>query len=331
MIKALLSSFIFMALLLSGCGSSKQLEVTAVKQELPVWYQTPPLSNSTTLYAIGEGRDKKEAVANALNYMASTLSVSISSTYRAKTTVKEGSVNSQEGEYNSDISSDVKKIRISNYEVLQAKSLGFKRYAVLIRSDKQKLFRSLQQELDQRISIVNANEKNLDNDPLTKYLFYKEQKKEFEDVPNTLVVMKELQSTFDSSNYLEAVNKLDKKYRYYLSNVSFSVSSNVENLGTPIEKALSKKSFHISNNGSMHYKVIVKTTVTKANAYGFTLARAELHIVTQNFKGVNIASNILHLVGQSSQGYDVARQDLVRQLNDKIQKDGIDKVLNLNI
>ena len=81
----------------------------------------------------------------------------------------------------------------------------------------------------------------------------------------------------------------------------------------------------------MHYKVIVKTTVTKANAYGFTLARAELHIVTQNFKGVNIASNVLHLVGQSSQGYDVARQDLVRQLNDKIQKDGIDKVLNLNI
>ena len=39
---------------------------------------------------------------------------------------------------------------------------------------------------------------------------------------------------------------------------------------------------------------------------------------------MNIASNVLHLVGQSSQGYDVARQDLVRQLNDKIQKDGID-------
>lgn len=329
--KVVISSFVFIALLLSGCGSSKQVEVAPVKQALPAWYEAPPLSNATTLYAIGEGRDKKEAVANALNYMASTLSVSISSTYRAKTTVKEGSVNSQEGEYNSDISSDVKKIRISNYEVLEAKNLGFKRYAVLIRSDKQRLFRSLQQELDQRISIVNTQERSLDNDPLTKYLFYKEQNKTFADVPNTLVVMKELQSTFNSDKYLQAVNEIDRKYKYYLANISFSVSSNVQNLGIPIEKALSEKSFHISNSGSMHYKVIVKTTVTKANAYGFTLARAELHIVTQNSQGVNLASNVLHLVGQSSQGYDVARQDLVRQLNAKIQKDGIDKVLNINI
>ncbi|WP_428739215.1 LPP20 family lipoprotein [Sulfurimonas sp.] len=331
MSKVIVSVFILVGILLSGCGSSTQLEVAPLSQELPAWYQTPPLSNTSTLYAMGEGKDKKEALTNALSYMASTLSVSISSTYRAKTTVKEGSINSQEGEYNSDVSSDVKEIRISNYEVIQAQSLGFKKYAVLIRSDKSKLFTSLQQELEQRISLLHSKQRSLSADALTKYLFYKEQKKEFEDVPNTLVVMKELNARFDSSKYLQALSEIDKNYKYYQSNISFSVSSNVQNLNTPIEKALSEKSFHISSSGKMHYKVVIDTAVSKANAYGFTLARAELHIMTKNSKGVNIASNVLHLVGQSSQGYEVARQDLVRQLNEKIQKDGIDKVLNLNI
>lgn len=329
--RKLLSFVTVLGLLLAGCGATKEIE-PAAKKELPSWYQAPPVSNSMTLYSIGEGKDKKEAIANALNYMASTLSISISSTYRAKTKVKEGLVNSQEGEYNSDISSDVKKIRISNYEVMQAKSLGFKRYAVLIRSDKHKLFTSLQQELDQTISLAHSKEKNLSADPLGKYLFYKELTKQFESLPNTLVIMKELNSGFNSAKYLQTINEVDKKYKYYQSNISFSVTSNVKNLNTPIEKALSKRSFRVNNSTTkMHYKVSVDTSVTKANAYGFTLARAELHIVTRNYKGVSVASNILHLVGQSSQGYSVALQDLVRQLNDKIQKDGLDKVLNLNI
>ncbi len=326
--------FFLVALLtffLNGCGSTKEIDLSS-KKAFPAWYTTPPVSNSAVLYALGEGKDKQEAIANALNYMASTLSVSISSTYRAKTRVVEGATTSQKGEYDSDISSDVKKIRISNYEVIQAESLGFRKYAVLIRSDKQKLFHSLHQELDQSISLANAKEKNLNNGGLEKYLFYKEQKKELENLPNTIIVMKELNSSFNSSPYLQRIKEIDQKFKYYQSNISFSVSSNIKNLHTPIEKALSKRTFRINNASSkMHYKITVNASITKANAYGFTLARSELNIITKNYKGVIIASNVLHLVGQSSQGYDVAIQDLVRQLNDKIKKDGIDKVLNLNI
>lgn len=317
---------------LSGCGgATKQVELTP-KKELPAWYTTPPVSNATTLYALGEGKDQHEALANALNYMASTLSVSISSTYRAKTKVVEGVTSSQESEYNSDISSDVKKIRISNYEIIEAEILGFKKYAILIRSDKQKLFRSLQYEMDQTLTLVNLKEKNLSEGGLEKYLFYKTQKKDLDNMPYTLIVMKELNSSFNSAPYMKKLNEIDKKYQYYQENVSFSVSSNIQNLHTPIEKALSKRSFKINTiNSKMHYEIMINANVTKANAYGFTLARSELHITTKNYKGVKVASNVLHLVGQSSQGYDVALQDLVRQLNDKIKKEGIDKVLNLDI
>ncbi len=60
----------------SGCSSTKP-QVVVKERTLPSWYTNPPLSNTIELYALGEGKNKKEAIAQALSFMASTLSVSI--------------------------------------------------------------------------------------------------------------------------------------------------------------------------------------------------------------------------------------------------------------
>lgn len=318
---------------LAGCGGSKpQIEVK--QKPLPQWYTNPPQSNSSTLYALGEGKDKQEAIANALNYMASTLSVSIESTYNAKTRVREGSVaSSSDAQYTSDITSTVQKIRISNYRVIQQEKLGFKRYAVLVQSDKSQMFTSLKQELDQQIELYRAQENNLkSSEPIRLYKLYKDANAKLKSLPSTLVVMKELNSRFDTQRYLKTINYVQKQYNYYKSHINFLVRSNVNGLATPVSKALSAQGFKIKNaTGKLHYNVRVEATIHEAHSYGFTLARAELHIVTKNTTGVVVASNVIHLVGQSSQGYDVAVQDLVRRLDKKIETDGLDKVLNLPI
>ena len=81
----------------------------------------------------------------------------------------------------------------------------------------------------------------------------------------------------------------------------------------------------------MHYDIYVNAKIQKANAYGFTLARSEITFITKNYNAKVIASNVLHLTGQSSQGYAIAKQNLVKRLNDLIQKEGISKVLNIGI
>ena len=320
-------------LTLIGCGGSKpQIEVQ--EKRLPVWYTNPPQSDTTTLYALGEGKDKQEAIANALNYMASTLSVSIESTYNAKTTVREGTVaNSSDAVYKSDITSTVHKIRISNYQVIEEENLGFKRYAVLVRSDKAKMFASLKQEIDQQIALYKSKERNLkSSEPIHLYALYKDANERLKDLPSTLVVMKELNSSFDTSRYLATIEYVQKQYILYKNNISFLVRSNVDGLGTPITKALSAQGFKIKNTTSkMHYNIFVEASIKKAKSYGFTLARAQIEIKTKNSKGVVVASNVIHLVGQSSQGYDVAVQDLTRRLNKKIEEEGIGKLLNLPI
>ena len=82
----------FSLLFFSGCGSQKRA-VVAQKKEIPAWYQHPPKSSMSELYAVGSGRDKQAAITDALTQMVSTLSVSVSSKFSAKTVVKEAQGN----------------------------------------------------------------------------------------------------------------------------------------------------------------------------------------------------------------------------------------------
>lgn len=323
--------FLIAGLLLGGC--SHKPRVVAAKKELPSWYLHPPQSNSSNLYALGEGENQKAAVANALSLAASTLHVSISSNFRAKTVVKEGSISSSDATYINETQSSVEKIKISEYELLHVKRLGFKRYAALIKVNKEKLFYGLKNEIEQKLQIYKNDVKNLQKqDALKQLAYYKNMKRSFAYVTNALIVMKVLQKEFDDTKYLAWMGEVNERYEYLLGHISFWVKSNVKSLTAPVRSALTQKKFIIKNlKSKMHYVVYINAKIQKTNAYGFSLARSEISFVTKDYKGEVLASNVIHLTGQSSQGYAIAKQNLVKKLNDLIQKEGISKVLNISI
>ena len=115
-------------MIFSGCFSKKEIDLRPQKV-LPSWYANPLETTSTTLYSTGEGEDREDAVANALSMMASTLSVSIASQFNSKKVVKEGLQNSIDSTVSNEVQSDVKKIRISHYEILNSQEAGFKKDA----------------------------------------------------------------------------------------------------------------------------------------------------------------------------------------------------------
>ena len=326
--------FLLAVVLLSGCGSQKRV-VAAKPQMAPSWYTNPPQSNSSVLYALGEGKDQKEAVAEALSAMVSTLSVSISSSYNAKTTIREGTINSSDATYKSDIQTDVAKIRISNYEIVNSKSFGFRRYAVLVKSDKKRLFKSMKQDLDQRFFKIDQEIKSLQSANALKQLaYYKNQKESLLDVADILRVMSSLDGSFHPDGYLKKVQKIERAYEQIIQNLSFSIkaSGDAKEFTSPIAKGLSEKSLKLKDaKDKMHFTIFIKANIEKATAYGFTLARSEIRIVTKDYKGVTIGSNVLNIVGQSSQGYGIAKQSAVVKLNALVKKEGIYKVLGLSI
>lgn len=328
-----LGVFFFFTLVLNNCGSEKRVEVA--QKQLPMWYMNPPQSTPSTLYAVGEGKSKKEAIDGALSLLASTLSVSISSSFNAKTVVKEGRVNSSDATYINQTQSDVKKVRITNYELLNAEQLGFKRYAVLIKADKKALFDGLKNDIDQRLEIISKEEKSVQNENgLEQYSFYKKSLNEVADIPNSLSVMKVLNTTFNSSEYLQKLAKLKQSYTMTKAQITFSIitQENTKRFSSSIEKGLTNEGFKIEvNTNKYHFRVFVRAKINRASAYGFDIARSEISFVTKDYKNRAVATNVVHIDGQSSQGYKIALQDIVKKLNLMVEKEGIAEFLKLNI
>ena len=319
-------------LFFTACGSSKRV---VIKQKaLPSWYAQPPLSNARELYAVGDGKDKQEAITNALTLLLSTLSVSISSKQSAKTVIKEGTYhNSSDATYVNETQSEIQKISVTNYELLKSEKLGFKHYAVLVKVDKEKFFNGLKRELAQKFQLIESQEKTLkDKNALAQLAFYKRSLNSLENLQNTLAVMSVLQTSFNTRVFLEKYEKIQKKHDKLLQSISFWVDANYKALASPIAKGLSAKKLMIKKvNNQKHFRVYVNADIKRASAYGFTLARSNITIKTKDAHSNVIATNSINLVGQSSQGYSIAKQDLVKKLNKLIQKEGIAKVLNLDI
>lgn len=323
---------VLMLFVLGGCGAKKE-SVVVPKKQIPEWYMHPPLSSATHLYAVGDGENKKEAITNALTLMASTLSVSVKSEFQAKTVIKEGTLSSKDASYINDIKSDVAKIRISNYEILESEKLGFKNFIVLIRSEKQKLFESLKQELDMEFSLYEQRSKELlQTDALKRMAYFQEERQKQGYMQNALVVMGVLNPTFKSEQYVKQIKDINSDYETLLSRISFSVSSNDDgkNLVPVIAKGIGEKKFVIKNVSSKyHFSVHVESAIQKASAYGFILARSAITITTQDHQGNIIASNKLNITGQSSQSFEIAKENVAFRLDNLLKKEGIEQLLGI--
>lgn len=321
-------------LFLSGCGAKKDVEAVQ-KKAPPSWYVNPPKTTSSTLYALGEGEDRQEAVKNALNMMASTFSVSISSQYDSKKVVKEGLNNTHQSTVISQTQSDVKKIRISSYELIESHKLGFNNHIVLIKSDKQKLFDSLKHELEQRFALVDSRIASLSSHhALHRLSGYKKVKSEIKDVPDTIVVMNVLDGSYDGNEYLRKIERINDSYEKLLSSVSVEIAcdSDSKGLEAAIREGFTLKGVRIKNGkGSTHFRVSIKSDAKEASSYGFTLARFAIDISVKDYKGSIVASNKLNIVGHSTQGYDVAKEGVAIKLDEMIKKEGIEKITGLDL
>jgi len=322
-------------LLLSGCASKKQM-VVAKKKELPSWFVTSPKTTSNILYATGEGKNREEAIADALNMMTSTLSISIASTLDSKTVENIGIINNYQQTTSSQIQSSVKKIRISNYELLKSEEFSFRRYIVLIKSNKKKLFDSLKNELDQKFTTIERVEGNMPQNIVEQFRACKQAKYSLANTPNTLIIMNVLKNSFDASEYIEKIQQVDSDYEKLQSSMTFSIETDedAKDLKAVIRSGLSAKKMQIlthKENLNTHLTITINSKTKKSKAYGFTLARSAISIIVKDYKGTIIGSNKLNITGQSTQGYPDAKERVAVKLNAMVEKDGIEKVIGLSL
>ena len=316
-----------------GCALKNDREIK-ITRKYPDWYLNPLKTTSKTLYATGEGENKQDALSDALNTMASTLSVSVASDFESKKVVKEGEQNTISSRVVSEIKSSVKKIRISGYEILNEEEAGFERYIVLIKADKIKIFDSLKNEIDQRFSLTDKQTSTLNNlNALQRVDFYKKAKANISDIPNMLSVMHVLNGSFKDSKYLDKINEIYIAYDKAIHALSFSVEAKGESkdLRSVLLGALITENFMIrDSNDKDHFTITLSMKTNKAYSYGFFLARSVIDITVKDFNGAVAGSHKLIITGQSTQGYEIAKQNVAYKFAQEIKKDKVSKIIGLN-
>ncbi len=330
--KTLLTLFLI-ALSFYGCGAEKGPTVTAPKP-LPSWYTDPPQSNDHFLYEVAEGVDKKEAIANALDLMVSTLSITVSSEYTSQTTVRSGAIESSQHDVDNTVATSVKAIRISNYTVVESTEQGFRRHLVLIKSDKARLFESLKKEFDEKLTRLESQENNLQTkNVIEKLRFYKQANNGLIATGQTLNVMNVLNRNFDSAPYLTAASHYKNSYDDLRAKITFGFDANGDavNLIEPIKAGLSAKGLLVQQqNDDYHLRITILAKVDTAQSMGFDLARTAISLSTLDHTGTTIGSNKLNITGQSTQGYAIAKENVAIKFNRLIEKEGIESVLGLS-
>lgn len=328
---------VVVALGLTGCGGGSVPQPEAEEMAMPAWYTNPPANNPIYLYGLGDGMTNDQAVKNALDNLASRLSVTVQSTYEVNTKIQKGYSESFSQSSERNLKSEVSKIRISNYEIDKSQKLAPGHYAVLIRSDKEKFYDSLVKEMDIKIkALEDRRAGNQDANIIKKTYFYQDAVNETAEFMPTLLVLNTLSETFDDSKYLKTIGTLNNEFEAIKKAINFVISGDAEskNMGETIRVALTDSGFKVVGAGAKNADTVfvkLSTRSEQSEAMGFIVAKMTTNIEVTTADGKVVGGNKLNINGQSPQSYELAKENASKKLSKMIEKEGMNKILGLKL
>jgi hypothetical protein len=319
----------------TACSTTKPVAIVKESKTLPSWYLNPPNNSSEYLYGVGEGSNLKAAKENALESMVSQLGVSISSNYESKINVHKHYNEFFTKETAFEIKSEVAKIRISNYEVMEREQVSYNQIMVLVRSNKAQFTKALVKEVNKNLKSIKTEQGALtSSDPLSRYRFYDKSIKELKDMFSTILVLSTLDITFDNQPYSYAVSTMTSKFQALKENMTFSVICDSDSQGFKKELQVGlmnedKRIVEKNRNDKDHINIHVHTNTVYANAQGFDIARTVLFVEVKDNNAKVISGNKIDLIGHATQGKKVALNNAVKKLHALIEKEGVLSVLGI--
>jgi len=305
-------SFFFFFLLI-GCS---QKQVAIEPKPIPNWYLNPPKSNERFVYVTGGGINKRAAILNALSNFISRYSVTISSNFESKAQDFGGGLANKNSIYN--IKATVKKFEVSNYDVIKAERYKFDQFLVLVRVDVNKLYKDLENKLNNRFKKYKDKYRVILNKNTLKQLIeikelYSQLKKE----EDYIYVLKLMNSNFNEKKYLSFINEVKRKLESLKNSVYVEVLSNNKIIAEDIKRYLTNKSIKI---GKSNIKIIVNVKKRKSSSF-VNLIVYEIYINVK-YKNSIIGSNYFKVT-------TVQKSSINGYLYNDIKELSLEKFLNL--
>jgi len=323
--KIILSFFSLAVFFITSCASTPKNSF-----EPPFWYITPKQNNAENLYGTAEGYTLEEATKYALADAAARLMVSISS---ESSLIREENQNSVNEEMRQNVRQNVEKISFTNFKVTKSEKLG------------QKFFIQIQIERDpfinqqkERVTSLEKQISDLDKNSAGKNPIQRRNSlikildlgKELELKGRIISGAGEnfnLRATLDKlATFQSQFDKISDKIEFY-----FEINSPKE-IAKIIRNSLNKEKIKISpnrnSNDSGQVVIRIKSSSKTNQIYGAFMTKLEIDF--ENLAdGKVLASNTIEVTGSSSISEKESYAASLKSLEEKIEKDGILKVVGI--
>ena len=324
--------FIVIVVFLNGCTStSPSVKAKQIKQEIPSWITTPKNSTSKYMYGVSIGVDRQSAIKSALVNMVSKLGVSIESSFQSKQEVHNYYENNL---VINNIKANVSKIKVSNYEVVKSQQIGYKEFAVMIKTDKRKFLNGLDKEIKSKEKSMKFRLNSLkEEDILRRYNVKKMLSLEVDFLKANIIVLSELDKKYDAKKYFDFIDRVKQEFIEEQKRLSFYVYGDKKSIGfvNDIKNYLTKQGFRLSSTKTITSVLVQLRTIEniEKNSY-MSIAVLKVDINVYN-KGKKVGGNYMILKERYKEVISNVYKNASIHFRQDIESSDIEEVLGINL
>jgi len=319
---------LFLAFVLLGCVSQTPRTPKKV-QQVPSWVNAV-LPNDTpySMYGMGIAKTRELAIKVALSDMVAKLGTSIQSSFES---VESSSKYTSSLDVKQKITSEIAKIQINNYKVIQSFRISYKEFAVMIQSDKQKFISGLKTDLQvKKESILQRYNAVTSRDILSRYNTKKALKEEAKKLLPAIFILEEVDRNYKKQNDLNFVKQKEQEFLQESNKLQFYVYGNAKS--KPFIQTIKN---HLAKHG-------FKLARTQTNAVKVQLALKERISTQSNIAVLNLNVKVYsknsQIGGKSiimKERYNGSMQAVYKNasihLKQDIQTQGVNELIGINL
>jgi hypothetical protein len=319
-------------LFMNGC-SSQPKSVQKVQSSVPSWFLNPPSDNNAYMYGVAMGKDRDDAVKAALADMVSKLSIDLKSSYSSDQSVNDYYTKQK---ITNKIQTEVASIKINNYDIMQAKLVGYDRYAVLIRTDKRKFVNGLIDTLASEKSTIDLEYSLLKNkDSIARYNSLKKMSLQVKKIKHTLSIINELKSSispdkkFNQLIYIADIVKIQQHFEDQKNRLNFYIAADKKAsvFVDAVKNFLASKGLNVSNATDKNSVIINMKSdhlIYKSSYFDIAVIHLNLQIVSNSMLvGGRAFTFKERYAGSMPKAYQGAVLDLHKELGTHTLNDAI--------
>jgi len=320
------------AIVFSACGGTSATPAKKVTiKEIPAWINAPlPNDSEKYMYGVAIESDRESAIKAALSDMIAKLGTTIESSFESNQEVR-GSYS--KSTVKNQIKSDISKIKINNYRVIKSHKVSYREFAVMIRTDKQKLVSGLKANLKAQLKSINQKYVSIRNrDTLTRYNTKKELSAKAGKLLSEILIISELDSSFNKQKNLDFISNKQESFLIAYNELKFYVRGDKKSLKFVeiVKNYLGKKGFNVTNSKKNAVQIKISNTHYLSGSAAMRIAVLTLKVSLFD-KKQHIGGKSLLLKERYNGSYDSVYKNASMHFEQDIKSQGINEVLGINL